>query len=234
MKANYLLVLSCAVLPMFVGCTRLPQPKPPFATFHYALVGSANGLDVEVNLDNFVLPWLLEYRDMFDSAVHQDQEKAKTIASEIKVRLDATTVIYHYKARVMNGNDNVVPLDMHTDILTLHERQEQKDFRPDPGQKYPSELLAHSFAEISFLRDASPVDRSEAISNADFWTGQNDQLSKLAPLVQKDRKNVEYALATISKSLDKSFFGYLSLGSAGLRVPLAVEITLADERGQAR
>jgi hypothetical protein len=128
---------------------------------------------------------------------------------------------------VKNETGDNFGLNAFRDILTLQEGRMKKEYRPDPASAYPLRLLGHCEAEIKSPR-TERADKFDAINSAAFWTKENDRLLNMAPLAPKERANVPAALRAVAKDIGMSFFGDLSLGTAGVTVPLPFEITLAD------
>lgn len=223
-QASLTTFLFLVALVLFGQGSEAPHQQ---VRFHYALVGSADNINVSISLDSFVIPWIAEYVARINSFVGQDQQKALEIINEMKNKLSMDAGLYFYTARVTNETAHNLSLNAFSDILTLQEGQMQKEYRPDPASVYPLKLLGHSQVEIRFPR-VERADKFDAINNAVFWTKENEQLLKMASLVPKERATVLAALGSVAKDIGRSFFGDLSLGTAGVTVPLAIEITIAN------
>jgi hypothetical protein len=227
MARIWLAMLFCLFAVSVFGQDGSVSSNQPQIRFHYALVGSANGVNVSISLDGFVIPWIAEYAVRINSVYGQDPPRALEMKKEMRNKLNMDAELYFYTARVTNETGHSLGLNAFSDVLTLQEGRMQKEYRPDPAYAYPLKLLNHSQVEIGFPI-VERADKFDSINNAVSWTKQNEELLKMAPLVLKERANVLVALGAAARGIGKTFFGDLSLGTAGVTVPLASEITLAN------
>lgn len=227
MRRTCLAILFCLFAITAFGQDKDVSNDQPPIKFHYALVGSAAGIRVSVNLDDFVIPWISDYVAKFNASAKRDKQKASQIATEMRNRLSTERQLYSYAVHVTNASDRSLGLNAFTDVLTLRDEWKKTEYRPDSASAYPSNLVGHSQMMIRFPM-VERADKFDAMNNAVFWTNENGQLSKLASLMPKGRAKVLTALRTMSQQCSKTFFGDLSFGTAGVTVPLAVEITLVD------
>jgi hypothetical protein len=195
--------------------------------FHNALVGRTLGVNVSIILDGFVIPWIVEHAVRINGVVGQDQHRVLEIVNEMRNKLSMEAELYFSTARVANTVGHNLGLIAFSGIHTLQEGRMQRELGPDPASAYLLMLLGHSQVEIK----SPPIERTDkfdAIKNALFWTKENDQLLKMALLALKEPANALTALGAVAKDASRSFFGDLSLGTAGVTVPLAIEVTLAN------
>lgn len=250
MKAIYPAFLFCLVASLLSGQESKVPDNQPAIRFHYSLVGSAGAVDVEISLDNFLNPWLIQsFKELgaSEDLNGKDSDRFKADVWALCGKM-AEKQLFGFAVEISNRTDQSIELSVFTDILTLSTGKSQMDFRPDPASlsTYPSKLLRHSRIRIQFpFPQETPDDKIRAMNTvaymAGLWTGVNQRLMNwvrlkwsegtvdIDQLKDQARAMLEEKSSEIANSSVWSF-GELTLGSAGVEIPLEMKISLADDK----
>lgn len=224
----------------------------PQIRFHYALVGSANGIDAEINLDKFVdLRFMKSFEEIGASKDRngEDSEQYKADIWSLYTKM-AEQQLFGFTAQISNMTDQNVDLDVFTDVLTLSTGKTQWDLRPNLETigSFPTKVLRHSHVAMQFpYPQDSPDDKIRALNTASYtagwWTGLDYKLQTWVRYVQwatpgenvdQLRQRVQAGTESELKTVDRPFFGELSLGSADIDIPLELKLTLSPAAREAR
>jgi hypothetical protein len=221
---------------------------PPDLRLRAVLTGSSNSVNVRINLD-LAPDWFIEtfMRYGEEKSVTGDQTKTKNDALTSKILSDSN--FSYLDATIINNGNDPIELNPFTDALIFAFSNGQLQARPDPNklQDYPLKILSQSSVDIQFLV-TSPDDKIRLANTAaylmGFEFGVEQGIARWARLAEWARtpRTKEQIVDRIRQKIEENsktakltmLHGELSLDSAGIEIPLALKISVADSAQEAR
>jgi hypothetical protein len=213
-----------------LGGARPPGSGGP--SMHYALVGRANGIEVTIDLDKFVIDWFENHMATFDQMSQADKD-------QIARRLLVDESLDYVDVRLANGGNRTISMSVNGDALTVAFKKARARYAPDPeNTSYPSEVPPDSQtvaripiatttdAKMSIGRLAASLSRIDYLLRKDL---EREHAADFSQTTTDPTERPEVRMAPIARSiLDQDLSGELFLSEEGITVPLVFRISTTD------
>jgi hypothetical protein len=199
---------------------------------HYALVGRANGIEVTIDLDKFVIDWFEKHMATFDQMSQADKD-------QIARRLLVDETLDYVDVKLVNRSSRTISMNGTGDTLTVSFKKAREKYSPDTeSSDYPTELQSDSETKfrvpIATTTDAKMgIGRLAAsLSRIDYLLRKDQEREHAADLSQTSTdptERPEVRMAPIARSiLEQDLSGEFLLAEEGVIVPLVFRISTAD------
>jgi hypothetical protein len=199
---------------------------------HYALVGRANGIEVTIDLDKFVIDWFEKHMATFDQMSQADKD-------QIARRLLVDESLDYVDVRLVNGGSKAISMNVTGDSLTVSFKKVRAKYTPDTeSSEYPTEVPQDSQAvvriPIATTTDAKMgIGRLAAsLSRIDYLLRKDLEREHAADFSQTSTdptERPEVRMAPIARSiLEQDLSGEFFLSEEGVTVPLVFRISTED------
>jgi hypothetical protein len=235
MKRTCLILVLC-LLSGFIGAQEGQQTGSRFrggeTMLHYALAGGSNGIQVDIDLDKFVIEWFEKNMATFDQMSQTDKDR-------IARRLLVDESLDYVDVRVVNMASRTISMNALGDSLTVSFKQDRARYTPDSENTgYPTELPQESQTSVRFPIAATTDAKmgigrlSASLSRIDYLLRKDLERERAADLSQPNNdptERPEVRMAPIARAiLEQDLTGEFFLAKEGVTVPLVFRISTTD------